>query len=524
MVDMCRAGLASNAAYFRLQGKNADGTDSPGLPNYLDVENFADYMILNLYCGNRDWPHRNYWVGRDRETSISTGFKFYMWDAEWIIGINSDLSTNRLGVDNGVAAPWPYLRQNAEFRLLVADRLHRHFFSGGPLYVDPLAPQWDPAHPERNVPAARFKELADRVDRAVVPESARWGDQHTSTSYTRDEHWEPQLQSVLNQYFPQRSAIVLEQFRQAGLYPQVEAPSFNQHGGSIREGFVLRMYAPAGTIHYTLDGTDPRRVGGALSPAANAQTGDAVVLDETTHVKARTRLDGEWSALTEAIFTVPSPLDALRITEIMYHPREYGLVDGDAYEFIELKNTGTELLDLVGVSFSEGIGFTFPEGTMLPPGAFAVLAANEEAFRDRYPGRASERIAGVYTGNLSNNGETVALRDPTGMLIARITFDDRRIRPLPGAGGCRGERRPEPLLVVAREFPCRRLAGRRRSHRSAPWGLATRRGSQSGRQPPAFGRRRDPGSPVRTRGVSAAVRRRGEERCGQPHPPRHERR
>ena len=37
---------------------------------------------------------------------------------------------------------------------------------------------------------------------------------------------------------------------------------------------------------------------------------------------------------TEALFYLPTPFDPLRITEIMYHPREGDLIDGDAYEFL----------------------------------------------------------------------------------------------------------------------------------------------------------------------------------------------
>ena len=83
------------------------------------------------------------------------------------------------------------------------------------------------------------------------------------------------------------------------------------------------------------------------------------------HVKART-LDGtSWSALNEAVFTLPSPLDGLRITEIMYHPPPRGETPDEAYEFVELKNAGDEIIDLTGIAFTDGIFFTFPDGATL---------------------------------------------------------------------------------------------------------------------------------------------------------------
>ncbi|MEM7230978.1 MAG: lamin tail domain-containing protein [Planctomycetota bacterium] len=267
MVDMSNAGLASDADYQAIQGNFPDGTNDPSLENYVDVDNLILYMITNLYGGNSDWPHKNYWAGRRRGPE-STGWKFYMWDSEWSLDLRSGLNQDRTGVDNGIATPYGAMRANAEFRQLFGDYLHKAFFNGGPLYVDPANPDWDPTHPERNRPAALFVELTEKVDRAVVAESARWGDQHASTPYTRDEHWEAEREDLLQNYFPRRSGIVLNQFRSRGLYPSVDAPTFNQHGGAYDDDFALLVSASVGTTYYTLDGSDPRLPGGELSPSA----------------------------------------------------------------------------------------------------------------------------------------------------------------------------------------------------------------------------------------------------------------
>ena len=64
----------------------------------------------------------------------------------------------------------------------------------------------------------------------------------------------------------------------------------------------------------------------------------------------------------------------------MYHPRAEGSNDGDLYEFIELKNCGTEVVDLSGARLDGGIRFAFAEGTVVAPGAFVVLVADATAF------------------------------------------------------------------------------------------------------------------------------------------------
>jgi hypothetical protein len=244
---------SDDAIYQRVQGNNPDGTRNPAYEVLLDVPNLIDYMIMNFYIGNTDWPGRNYWVGRDR--TGTNGFQFYPWDSE--TALNS-VGTDVTGVNGAVARPYAAARANAEFRMQFADRVYRHFFNGGAFYVNPAAPAWNPAAPTNNLPAARFAALAQSVRQGIVGESARWGDQLRTTPFTRDEHWQTAVDSLLANYFPARSAAVLEIFRNAGLYPRVDAPEFNHPGGQVPLGFNLSMSSPRGTIYYTTDGSDPR--------------------------------------------------------------------------------------------------------------------------------------------------------------------------------------------------------------------------------------------------------------------------
>ena len=298
---LARAGLEDDAAYLALQGRGPDGAADPELPAYVDVVDYADYMLNNLYLGNSDWPRKNYWVGR---RAGGDGFKFYMWDSEWSLGLRSDLDTDRTGVSIGVAEAWAALRGNAEFRVLVGDRAQRHLFAGGALYVDPEHPEWDPAHPERNAPAARFVALTERVEQALLAESARWGDQHAAEPYGL-VHWRAERDALLADYFPHRSARFLDQLRRAGLYPEVAAPVARR----IAEAGV-ELGCAAGRLLYTLDGPDPRLPGGAVAEEA-VEAGCGVRVpwpgaapDATLRVRAQAP-DDRWSALVEVPARVP---------------------------------------------------------------------------------------------------------------------------------------------------------------------------------------------------------------------------
>ena len=76
--------------------------------------------------------------------------------------------------------------------------------------------------------AALYQIRLDEIDRAIVGPSARWGDNQRPDPYTRDVEWIAERDRLLNTYIPQRTDIVLEQFRSRGIFPNVDAPAYSQ--------------------------------------------------------------------------------------------------------------------------------------------------------------------------------------------------------------------------------------------------------------------------------------------------------
>jgi hypothetical protein len=264
-----------NAGYRDLS--NPD--DYAAVLEAIDVEMLIDYMIHNMYAAADDWPG-NFYMGYDR-SGASGGWKFYDWDNEH--GMKNTVGLNRTtphGRDDDSPTKFHHaLRSSPEYRQLFADRLHKAFFNGGVLAVDPDNPQWDPLHPERNVPASLWMELTNEIESALIAESARWGDYRKAIPYTVFKDFESLRNDLLSNWFPERSAVVLGQFRAQDLYPDVAAPMFSQFGGSVASGFLLGMTGPdSGTIYYTTDGSDPH------VPASNEM--EIVLLAEGSSVRA----------------------------------------------------------------------------------------------------------------------------------------------------------------------------------------------------------------------------------------------
>ena len=119
-------------------------------------------------------------------------------------------------------------------------------------------------------------------------------------------------------------------------------------------------------------------------------------------------------ALATAPPAAAAPTDVV-INEMMFH----ALSDLDGDDYLELFNRGTTPVDLSGWTFS-GITLTLPAGTTINPGGFLVVAKDAAQFQATY----GFAPAAVYGGNLSNSGETVALRDATAATIDTVSFLD----------------------------------------------------------------------------------------------------
>lgn len=224
-------------------------------------------------------------------------------------------------------------------------------------------------------------------------------------------------------------------------------PVFSQSGGHVSAGTQLAIsnytgtppagftYAAGGTIYYTLDGSDPRGANG--SPVGTAYAG-VLSLAHSGTVSARLFAGGNWSPITTASFAVdvaPASPANLVISEICYKPitpvpgsPEYlaGYTSGNSFEYVELLNVSNADVDLAGCYFGGGISFVFDTVSapklILAPGQRVVLAGDEGAFAMRYGSTAAAKVIGVFGGNLSNSGETVALFDPNDSVIASVSY------------------------------------------------------------------------------------------------------
>lgn len=182
--------------------------DTPSSVNYdaiaelLDIPQFIDYLLVQIYAGNDDWPNNNWTAARER---VEGGkFRFYVWDAE---GTYLPSNLNRNGIEH-----FPFWNDtwqvggaglNVEFtpvaeiyRGLMASQTFKDAFStrAVEVFTDTTG-----ALSDENV-TARHDELKSEME-ALLPAGTSYNN-HISTNW-----------------IPSREAYIIGVLQSEGLYP-----------------------------------------------------------------------------------------------------------------------------------------------------------------------------------------------------------------------------------------------------------------------------------------------------------------
>lgn len=425
-------------------GQQWQGEDAyQALVDRVDLVNYADYMLMNWYVGNTDWPHNNWMATAHARNSADPAdvdpngrFRFHNWDAEatlyWggaVTAVN-DGFWDRTGLQSGSPANVNFIHTAAlahpDYRVLLADRAQLHLLTpGGSLWVEPgfdvIGTPYDPAFPERNVPATRYHDIATELGPAVLMEYARWGNYFEAPGRFNLTDWVVERDRLLNDFFPIRSQVLLQQLLAATpqLFPSIAAPSPSRPPGRYRDGAPLTLSSSA-PVYYTLDGSDPRLSLGAISPAALAATGPIPLPRGTSRIQARAFDGTQWSPPFTGTYCSGF---RVRINEIQSaNSRTVADPAGQFEDWFELRNLTDTPLDLGGFHLTDDpedpTRFEIPAGVSIPAKGYLLFWADDDVSQG--PTHVNFR--------LSSSGDFIGLSGPGE--LSRVRFDSTSIPPL----------------------------------------------------------------------------------------------
>lgn len=454
--EYCKDGFKSNDDYFKLEGKTADGKPDSNGEVLVDIDNLIDYMLVIFYTGNFDAPvsgwHSNNmpnnFYGIFNRENKEQGFKFLVHDSEHSMfvesvygfkGINENRvnlgTTGKMNIDDVLSfnPQWLHYKlcSNLEYRQRFANRAFKYLNNGI------MSPE-----------NARklFKSRADEIETAIIAESARWGDAQSYKSLTKMDDWLPEINRMYDEFFPRRTAIVIDQLKNVDLWPLGDAPQIvfesvdvtNQKIDFSGNAEVILLNPNTnGNLYYTLNGNNPRTVGGGINTDAIAiENGRSFVVATSFILKTQVKFNNEWGPVSTTTFrNINNNFEKLSVTELHYHPEDViegsDTVSGKDFEFIEFKNIGVSIIDLSGLSIDSGVTFNFPYNTILEPEAYYVVASKPNKFYAKY----GFYPQGNFKQNLSNSGELIQLSDEKANVVISFTYNDKSPWPEEPDGG-----------------------------------------------------------------------------------------
>ncbi len=440
-----------------------------GYAAWIDVDSWIDHHILEVLSLNADALRLSAYFFKDRNKRIAMG---PLWDFDRSLGTSAGdwrpwnprtwMSSNPLGSPTSTDYGTDYFNPGSVF----ANPWYSILFYD-PDFWQKWIDRWQQLRQDAFSTDSLFaiiEMFTNQVAEAQPRQSTRWAGSGASDTTPRSGFWSVPggwPDTSFTHSFPGTYQGEID-FMRIWLAYRLEfidtnfltLPLLSSAGGVITQGFALTVSAPRAepgtTTYYTLDGSDPRLAGGAISPFALAANAPFVLtLNGNARVCARNwnpshqnltgpgnpPLSSPWSGLAAATYVVSTP--PLVITEIMYHPAPpaSGTNAAGDFEFIELKNVGAQPLLLPGFRFTKGIDFTFTATnaiTSLSPGQYVVLVKNLAAFQARYP--AVTNVAGQYDGSLNNSGERLYLEGPLREPILDFAYNDGTYPTTDGPG------------------------------------------------------------------------------------------
>lgn len=401
------------------------GSYADYLRSQMDMENYIDYNCAEIYAGNSDWPGNNvrFW----RSPEHDNRWRWFVYDVDGGFGFHDDYTFNTLAFAmSPVETKWtnPPWSTFLLRRVLASPQVRIQFINR---FADLLNSAFAPG---RVLPV--IDSLAGHIAAEVPLHRDRWDSSLA--------HWDADVE-ILRDFARQRPGSVRSHIMQQFALPgttavrlQVDNPSH----GVIRINTLTPAAFPFEGIYFQ---------GVPVPVTAVAQPGYAFTgwsdssLPSDPSVIVRFTQDSV--TLTAYFGKSQTAVDEIVINELMYKPAD----ERDCRDWVELYNAGEGTTDLGNWRMTDDKAdhiFTFPVGTLLPPGSFLVVCEDTIAFKSVYPG--VQPLAGNFSFGFGSDNDMVRLYSSQGTLMDSIAYRSTAPWPTGAPGTGRSIELREPSL------------------------------------------------------------------------------
>lgn len=362
----------------------------------MDMVEFMNYYITEIYVNNHDWLHQNIKCWREHHHGK---WRWLLYDMDWgfsgeFFWMTEEYKDNTLQwvLDQG--------QQSLLFRNLIMNHDFKTEFA-----------QRFVTHLNLTFRPERVHQIISNISQTIEPEIPRqierWG------ALQSMEYWNGHL-NILHMYAESRPFHMLVQLVEI-LVPE-EKRELILEVSNEEAGWVSVFDAPCPAPLF--GGSWYRNIPVVIR--AHAKPGWRFVRWEGTFPSQEDslRITLEDNAILHAVFE-PYDIPKLVISEIHYNPSTELQGSDEDFEFIELVNWESERTEISGFRFEDGIEYIFPQGSFMEAGEYIILATNPTTYAN-----SGCRVFQIASGKLNNAGEKLRLVDQEGVVIDEVHFDD----------------------------------------------------------------------------------------------------
>ncbi|MCD4745198.1 MAG: CotH kinase family protein, partial [Bacteroidales bacterium] len=369
----------------------------------LNIENYTDYFISEMFYVNPDWPNHNikYW----KSHNDTSRWKYMMTDLDPGLGLYYYPAKNELYRILHGNILW--CDNHTILRRLIENIKYKHYFINR--YADLLNTIFKPEN---------IIFFTNRIRNAIMCEMQR----HFNKWGGNMELWESNVQKILN-FANERPGYVRTHIQdEFNLEKQVvislEVDSTGT--GSIKINTIIPDSLPWQGIYFSNVPVELMAIPDSGYLFSHWQSNLYLYNSDTLNKNFIINLD------TNDVFKAFFILNTIipDTSKIVFNEINYKSASNlDADDWVELYNYDTTNIDISDWIFKDGNDvheFHIPSQTILDSGQYLVLCRNFIKFNSVYPD--VENVIGDFDFGLSKEGETIRLYDNNELLVVTVTY------------------------------------------------------------------------------------------------------
>ncbi|HEX9252993.1 MAG TPA: CotH kinase family protein, partial [Ignavibacteriaceae bacterium] len=389
------------------------------IKSIVDVDEYIDYQIAEIYAANGDWPGSNMKLWRERVAGSK--WRWMIYDLDFTFGGNAQglATTNTLVQATATNGPdWPnppwstlmlrMMLNNPDFKNEFIQRMAAH-----------INTTFEPNHV-----LAVIDSMAQNIASEIPRHKERW-----PQSISFGDSWQ-ELIDIMRNFAIDRPLNIREHF-------------YSKFGISGSSSLVISRNNPAWGKIFT----------NTVEVKNNGST-NKFFKDIPVHIRALP-MPGYKFVRWEGISTETSPeisivLNGNSILTAVFDPAELTVTSivineinyksssvFDTEDWVEFYNPDNVSVDISGWKFSDGDianQFTFTSGTILGANDYLVLCRDTVKFKLLHPNQ--NKILGNISFGLSSDGDHLILKDNSENLIDEVAYSSSGLwTSLPNGSG-----------------------------------------------------------------------------------------